>query len=85
MTIIDNNFEWPLKTACQNLCKDGLKIKFASSKENYGNEDIEITPGTALGKAIEIVRKVMISLNHALYCQEIYKKCPKGKAFIYFF
>lgn len=77
LIVIDKNFEAGLETACRNLCKDSLKIKF-KNVSHQGNTDVQVAPGTGLGKAFEIIRNVFKKLKHALYQGEVYSKCEKG-------
>ena len=77
MIVIDKNFETGMETACRNLCHDGLKIKFQNLSDQE-TKNIEVTPTTGIGKAIQIFQKILEKAKHALYRGEIYCKCPKG-------
>lgn len=52
LVVVEQAFSIPLQTACRNLSKDGLKIKFVDTfARNHGNErETVVEPGTGLGK-----------------------------------
>ena len=43
--------------------------------------DVQVTPPTGIGKAIEFVNCAMKKVNHALYRGEVFRKAEKGKLF----
>ena len=80
LVVIERSFEQPLQNACLNLSKEVLKIKFDPMlTENI--TDVQVTPPTGIGKAIEFVNCAMKKVNHALYRGEVFRKAEKGKLF----
>ena len=83
LVVVDASFVHPLTNACKNLVKDGLNMEQDKSMIRAETSNVQVTPGTGLGKAIEVVRVTMKNLNHALYEKHIYTKAKKGKKEIF--
>lgn len=68
MVVVDPSLQQILQTACQNLCKDGLKLKFEESMARKSTLSIDIDPNTGPGKAL----KVIYLLNLLLYVYVVF-------------
>ena len=77
----ERSFERPLQNAGINLSKEGLKIKFDSMlTENTKN--VQVSPTTGIGKAMEVGNCAMKKVSHVLYRGEAFQKAEKGKLFL---
>ena len=80
LVVLDRSFKQPLRNACRNLSKEGLKNKFGSLLTG-NTKNVEVVPTTGIEKTIDVFNCALKKVNHALYCDEVFWKSEKGKLF----
>jgi len=75
---VDNGLTVPLQNAVANLSAEGMNISF-KSKTLLVLPEVDVEPGTGIGKALRIVEIAMKKVGHCLYRGEVYKRAEKGQ------